>query len=305
MSKLKDFYNQPFHVLDELKPTFFGHVFNPFLKFQLNRRLAFVFAICLGLVPWMLFGFDSCIGQPITLLYRLPEFLLGKIDWNTLFQETWVVNYGKEFHYSAILIYGLMYWGLSRHFEMNFGIVKSKNVAYSCALTFLSIGLFEFYWMLSYAHFQQQPWVITLRLPQLRIILQNIMFLLVCSMGVLYMWLDSYILNSAGDVVGKRYHLRFDKITLLLASLSIVTALIWWYYPGYVEQISVQLENGVVWQNSSHFPQTLYTINLNPSGDVNAGVWFFVENNLVHGLNTLVKAFWTLTIFYIGWIKHH
>jgi len=216
MSRLRDFYNEPFQVLDELKPTLFGRVFNPFLKFKLNRRLAFTLAITLGLIPWMLFGFDSCIGQPITLLYRLPEFFLGKITFDVLWQETWVANYGKEFHYSAILIYGLMYWDLSRHFENNFGIVKSKNVAYSCALTFLSIGLFEFYWMFSYAHFQNQPWVVTFKWPQARIILQNIMFLLVGFMGVLYMWLDSYILDKDNKVIGKRYHLRFDKFTVIV-----------------------------------------------------------------------------------------
>lgn len=238
-------------------------------------------------------------------IYRLPEFLFGKVTFDVLWQETWIAYYGKEFHYSAILIYGLMYWGLSRHFEKNFGIVKSKNVAYSCALTFLSISLFEFYWMFSYAHFQNQPWVVTLKWPQARIILQNIMFLLVGCLGVLYMWLDSYILGKDNKVIGKRYRLRFDKFTLLLASLSIVTALLWWYYPWYVEHITVPLENGVIWMNSGNFPQTLYTINLNPADEVNAGVWFFVENNLVHGLNTLVKSLWSLTICYIGWVKHH
>lgn len=305
MPTLKEYYDDPFNVLDNLRPTLFGRVFNPFLKYRLNRKIALGLAIFLGLIPWILFGFDSCIGQPINVLYRLPEYFSGAVTWDVLWQEAWVNNYGKEMHYSAFLLYGVMYWFLSRHLEKNFGIVKSKNVAYSAAVTLLSVALFEFYWMSSYAHFQQQPWVITFKFPQLRIIIQNIMFLIVGGLGTFYMFLDSYILDNNNKTIGRKYYFRFDAIALILILASIFTALLWWNYPWYVEHITVELTDGTLWTNSRNFPQTLYTIDLDPTDSVNAGVWFFVENNPVHALNTIVKTLWSAAICYIGWIKRH
>lgn len=288
--------------MDELKPSFRGRVFNPFLKFRLNRRLAFLIAIFLGLVPWILFGFDSCIGQPLMMVRQVPQLLSGEITF-AAWTQIWHDHYGKEMHYSAFLIYGLMYWALSRHLDCNFGIVKSKNVAYSAGLTLLSVALFEWYWILSYAHFQNQSWVATLRMPQFRIILQNILFIILGGLAVLYMYLDSFMLDKASKIIGRIYKFRVDKITLGLVALSVSLAALWWYYPFYVERIRVPLETGEVWTNANRFPQTLYTIDLNPTDSVNAGVWYFVENNWVHGLNTLVKVVWTLTIFYFGMVK--
>ena len=301
-SKLKEFYANPFGFVDKLEPTFKGHVFNPFLKFRLNRRLAFFFAVGLGLVPWILFGFDSCIAQPLMCLYRLPGLLLGNLTFGE-WAHTWTEYYGKEMHYSAFLIYGLTYWALSRHFDVKLGIEKSKNVAYAASLTFLSIAIFEFYWMYSYAIFQSQPWVTSPQLPQLRILIQNIIFLTLGFFGVLYLWLDSYVLNDKGKVAGRLYRFRFDKKALVLAGVTVSLALLWIYYPFGVERISVPLENGEVWTVSQRFPQTLYTIDVDPTDSVNAGVWFFVENNWVHGLNTLVKIMVTATVCYVGLVK--
>lgn len=295
------YYHDPFLFFDTLTPSFRGHIFNPFLKFRLQRRIAFFMAILLGLIPWILFGFDSCIAQPMMMLYRIPALLTNQITYET-WLGTWSEYYGKEMHYSAFLIYGLMYWALSRHFDVNLGIKRSKNVLYSASLTFLSIALFEFYWMGSYATFQNQPWVISPRWPQLRIIFQNLAFLIVGVGTVVYIWADSYILEGK-KIVGRTYTFNLNRKALLLIGLSIGLALLWIYYPGYVERITVTLETGETWSNTSRFPQTLYTIDMNPNDNVNAGEWFFLENNMVHGLNTLVKVVWTFTIFYIGKLK--
>lgn len=271
-------------------------------KDVLNRKAAFVIAIvCLG--AWMAFGFDSTPLQFIHVLYEgVPQFLLGKASLGDLVA---IYNryYGKEMHYSAFVIYGLMYWALSRHFNKKLGITKSKNIAFTCSLVFLSVAIFEFFWMGSFAFFQKQPWVITPKWPQLRIHMQNILFLTVGVLGVLYMWADSYILNEKGKTIGRWFKFRWDKVAVGLVGLSVGLALLWWFYPGYVERFSVQLETGQTWTNSPNFPQTLYTIDLNPEDSVNAGVWFFHENNAIHGLNTLVKAICTFTVFYIGMVK--
>jgi len=133
--------------------------------------------------------------------------------------------------------------------------------------------------------------------------MQNIAFLSVGILGVLYIWTDSYLFNEQGKPTRKVFKFRLDKTALALIGLSVFSAVLWIYYPGYVENFSVQLETGEVWSNTNLFPQTLYTIDLNPTDNVNAGVWFYKENNLIHGWNTLVKVFWTFTVFYIGLVK--
>lgn len=271
-------------------------------KDVLNRKAAFVVAmVCLG--AWLVFGFDSTPLQFIHVLYEgIPQFLLGKAslgDLVTIYSK----YYGCEMHYSAFVIYGLMYWALSRHFHKNLGITKSKNIAFTCSLVFLSVAIFEFFWMGSFAYFQKQPWVITPRWPQLRIHLQNILFLTVGILGILYMWADSYILNEKRKAIGRWFKFRWNKIAIGLIGLSVCSVFLWWFYPSYVERFSVPLKTGETWTNSNLFPQTLYTVDINPSDNVNAGVWFYKENNAIHGLNTLVKILFTVTVFYVGLVK--
>jgi len=286
--------------MDNLNLTFKGNNLNIFQKYKRVRVTAFGLAItCLA--AWIVFGFDSTPLQFVHVMYELPRFIMGHVSFDDLV-VTYNTFYGKEMHYSAFVIYGLMFWFLSRHFEKHLGIKGSKNIAYACSLTFLSIAIFEFYWMGSFAYFQNQPWVITPKWPQLRIHMQNIAFLSVGVLGVLYMYADSFIMKGK-EIIGRNYHFNLNRKACVLVGLSVATALIWWYYPWHVEKFSVQLETGEVWSNGQQFPQTLYTIDLNPTDGVNAGVWFWKENNLIHGWNTLVKIFWTLTILYVGMVK--
>jgi len=271
-------------------------------KDVLNRKAAFVTAI-VSLCLWAVLGFDSTPLQFIHVLYEgIPNFIVGKASLNDL-HVIYDSYYGREMHYSAFVIYGLMYWALSRHFNKNLGITKSRNIAYTCSLTFLSIAIFEFFWMYSYATFQHQAWVITPKWPQLRIQLQNILFVTIGVLGVLYMWLDSHVYNTVKKGYDRIFTFRWDLYAICLVCLSVLLAVSWINYTGYVEKISVPLETGEVWTNSGNFPQTLYTVDLNPNDNVNAGVWFYVGNDLIHGLNTLVKVVWTLTILYVGLVK--
>ena len=298
-----EFCKDPFDFVDNLKLIRWkGHYFNPFAKYVLNRRLAFVFAIFLGFVPWVLFGFDSCVAQVMMFIYKLPNVLMGKMSFDVFIQKYWVAYYGKEFHYNAVVTYGLMYWGLSRHYDKKFGITKSKNMAYSCAITWLSIGVFEFFWMGSFAFFQAQPWVLTFKMPQFNIIRQNIGFFVAGVVCIIYMYVDSHIFNSEGDAVGRSYTFRVDKKALFLIGLTVASCFFWWYYPFPTEQIIVETAVGP-WISSKLFPQTLYTISLDPTDNINAGTWFYVENNAVHAVNIGVKALMSLTIFYIFMFK--
>ena len=238
----------------------------------------------------------------MNVLVRLPEFFRGEIQLADLI-KTWEEFYGKDFHYSALVIYGLCFYYLSKHYE-KYGIVGSRNVAYSAAWTWLSIGIFELYWMASYSYFQGQPWVLKLQFPQLRIIIQNIIGMFTAGgLTVLYCYVDSCVLNKKGDVVGRLWRFNWNKITWFLVAASIISAVFWWFYPGYVERFSVTYETGETWTNSDRFPQTLYTIDVNPQDSINAGVWYWKENDLVHGWNTLVKVLFTLCLFNIGRVK--
>lgn len=298
-SRLKQFYYEPFKTVDGLDLTFKGNQLNIFLKYKRLGKTALAIAI-VALVCWVLFGFDSTPVQWIVLFYNLPNYLSGSlthVEWTSLYGA----YYGKEMHYSAFVIYGLMYYALSRHFENKFNIINSKNVAYAASLTLFSIAVFEFYWMGSYAIFQGQPWVITPRMPQLRIILQNVAFLSVGLIAILYMWADSYIIDE-GKILGRRWRFNWNKTAWLLIGVSIASAVFWWRYGDFLPVESLTVEE-VGWSNSPYFPQTLYTIDIEPDDNVNAGVWFFVENNLIHGVNTLVKALWTFSMFFVMQLK--
>lgn len=295
--KFGEFYNDPFTYLENNRLTRWV-----LSKDTTNRKAAFVIAM-FSLGAWIVFGFDSTPLQFIHVLYEgVPQLFLGKASLGDL-GAIYNKYYGCEMHWSAFVIYGLMYWGLSRHFTKNLGITKSKNIAFTCSLVFLSVAIFEFFWMCSFATFQSQPWVITPRWPQLRIHLQNILFLTVGVIGVLYFWLDSFVYDPIKEGYNRLYRLRVDWKAFMLIGVSVVLVLLWIYYPWYVERFEVKLETGEVWRNSANFPQTLYTVDLNPTDNMNAGVWFFVENNWIHALNTIVKVMVTLTVFYIGMVK--
>jgi hypothetical protein len=231
------------------------------------------------------------------VLYEgVPGLILGQKSLGDLF-NIYQGFYGKEMHYSAFVIYVFMYWAVSMNWA-RVGVVKTKNVIYSFAAVFLAIGLFEWFWIWGFATFQDQPWVLTWEMPQLRILYQNFAFTFAGALAAFYMWVDSFKLENK-VILGRLWLFPWRSWKLWsLIGLSAAVAVLWIYYPGYVHQFSVPLENGQVWQSSRLFPQTLYTVDLNPGDAVNAGVWFYFEDNLIHGLNTGVKFIWALTVYY-------
>lgn len=291
-----DFKNDPFVYVDRIKLTFKGYDFNIFHDDAAMRRVAFGFA-AVALAGWILMGFDSTPVQLIMMLYHgVPGLLSGQLSWGDL-PGIYFSNYGKDLHWSALAIYVFLYWGLSKNWA-RVGVTKTKNVLYSFSSMFLAIGVFEWFWMLGFSTFQNQPWVLTWVWPQMRILMQNLGFTLAGGLTAFYIWVDSFKMENH-LIVGRLWYFPWRSWKLwLLVGLSVATALLWIYYPWYVEQISVTLKDGQVWHSSRLFPQTLYTINLDPGGAVNAGEWNYVENNWIHGINTLVKFLWALTIYY-------
>lgn len=292
--------NDPFGFIDGISIKIKGRELNILKDDAGIRREAFAFAIVF-LAAWIVFGFDSTPLQFIHVLYDgLPGLIVGQKGWADLVQ-IYNLYYGKEMHYSAFVIYFLLYWVLSRNWR-RVGVIGFKNVAYSFIVMFLAIACFEWFWILSYAIIQNQPWVATWQWPQLKILLQNLFFTVTGALGALYIWVDSYILKDK-EIIGRNWHfIRSWKLWILVA-LSVAAALLWIFYPWPVHQISVQLANGQVWQSSRLFPQTLYTVDLNPADAVNAGDWFYVQNDLVHAVNTAVKVLWAASAYMLFKVK--
>lgn len=272
-----------------------GNNLNIFQKYHKIQRTAFVGAIVF-LAAWIIFGFDSTPLQFVHVLYEgVPAWIQGSASLQDLI-NIYTSFYGKEMHYSAFVIYFVLFWALSKSWEKA-GITKSKNLVFSFAGMFLAIGMFEWFWILGFSYFQNQPWVSAWQFPQMKILLQNTFFTLAGGLTVLFMLTERWHWN--GKIQGERaYYFQARHWALwLLVMLSIFSALLWIFYPWHVQLLTVQLENGQIWQSSRLFPQTLYTVDVNPEDGINAGVWFWIQDDLIHALNTGVKAIWAATIY--------
>jgi len=287
------FFKDPFLFVDNLKLKIGFIDFNIYKNFVKLRKSIFLLSV-ISIIGWIIMGFDS---SPLQILNPLAEIIQGKYSVND-FWERYNYYYGKEMHWSAIVIYGLSYWWLSRYFDRKLYITKSRNVCYSAGITFFTIGIFEWFWLFCFAIFQNQWWVITPKMPQLGILLRNAFLLSAGAITILYMWADSYIIKGK-EIIGRKYKFRLNNKTLMLFLLSILFTLLWIYYPFPVKRLTVKLKNGEIWVNSNYFPQTLYTIKTDPESPINAGEWFWIEDNLIHAINTIVKTLWTFTIVYI------
>lgn len=291
--------------MDNISLLFRGQQLNIFLKLPRLQKLA-LYSSMAFLGMWIIQGFDSSPLQLIIPFYEvLPQILSGQLPWSAMIDQ-YNYYYGKEMHYSALVIYFLLWYFASKQMERN-GISKSRNFVYSSAIMFLAISLFEWFWISSFSYFQAQPWVMAWSFPQAKILIQEAAFLIVGSLGILYMWNMSYILKGSGrhaEYLGRFYTFRLkEKLPWIMLALSVAAALLWIYYPFPTEQITVPIGDGSVWQSSRLFPQTLYTVELTPNDGINAGVWHYVQNDAVHAVNTLVKVIWAMTTYTMFRVK--
>ena len=208
-------------------------------------------------------------------------------------------------HWSAFTIYGLLYWSTSWHLENELGFTKTRNAAFSLAFTLFNIGIFEWCWMYGYAYFHDQWWTVTWVMPQLRIIIQNVAFTFIGLSTLLLFWLQSLVHDEDGKIIGRLYRFRPSKNLLAIGIITVFFATLWVYYPWNVKPIETYVEGYGLWKNSNLFPQTLYTVDTNLLDSVNAGEWFYVQDDLVHFMNTWVKILLALIgIVYIRNWKH-
>ena len=269
------------------------------LLFKYHDRLRKIFwwGSWAALVAWMVMGFDSGYGQIEYALYAIKDYFLSPSStpfWESVTQA-WNWAYGKTMHWSAFTIYGLLYWATSWHLERELGFTKTKNTAYSLAFTMFNIGIFEWGWMYGYAFFHDQWWSVTWKMPQLRILIQNVGFTFVGLSTLILFWVQSHVHDEDGNVIGRLYTFKPSKALLSIFLITVAFATLWVYYPYDVKPVETYIEGYGDWQNSDMFPQTLYTVDTNLLDDVNAGEWFYVEDDMVHLWNTVVKTLLSLS----------
>jgi len=267
-------HNWKLLVLQGMKDVFetidnYGARFNVFRDHIYLQKVSLIFSL-LMLIPWLALGFDSGIG--------MLEI------WNNGWQLDYSA-YGKSLHFSAFVIYGLLFYGLSKHLQ-KLGLKRSKNVFYSASLAVFNIGVFELWYMGSFATFQMNrsltEWFfLDFWAPP---VVMNFMFVALGAVALLSFYVDGFKLNDK-KVVGRLYKLQDSRYTLLLIACLLFSIFLWVTYPFPVQAISI---NG--WQNSRLFPQTHYAY-------VNTKL--YVQNDLLHLVNLTVKAMFAITQFYI------
>lgn len=267
---IKRFTSTPFKALDGLDLSFHGFQFNVLRSDRNLLHKIFYCPFLISLVAWLLLGADSTVDQ---VAWVLQEIVKGNWGIQHL-AETYVKYYGLGTHWSAPVIYSAQLMGLSKHFRDKFGIVDSVNLSVSGGFVALTIAVFEFTWLGSYAFYQNQPWVLSLCLPQMNIVLRYLLYLFT---GILVV----FGLNR------KVYGFNFFNIkTLFLLLTSTVLILLWWNYGLLFPVQTLTVGN---WASSPNFPQTMYTVDMDLTDGLAVGEMFYVPNEGVHLVNNLAK----------------
>jgi len=250
------------------------------------RVIVYVGVLGCGLL-WIWFGFDSCFDQIQYFLFGIPSFLRGELAWNGLVELFWS-RYGIGTHFSAFVIYGLYFYLLSLHLE-KYGLVKSMNLTLSLFLTMLAISVYEWLWMVCYAIFHDQTWVLVWKTGQNRILFMETVFLGLGTLALIF-------LHEINRLYG--FHFNLNKKACLLTLTSVLSWIFWIYYPFPKPYLEVETTIGV-WKPSPYFPQTLWTIDLDPLDDVGVGEPYWTWNDAVHFVNILTKILITLSLLYV------
>lgn len=246
-------------------------------------RSYFKVVVAIALFCWIILGFDSVANQFSPVYDNAWNIITFKANWSTIYQEM-VSLYGKGSHFSAIVFYGVSWLFLQKKLE-DVGIKKSFNFFIVMLLTLFNMGIFETLWNRTCAYFQNLPWLLT----QPTNIVQYNAWMLFGVLAIVYLYLSGYKLN-------------INKYTMGLVVLSIVIWLFWIYYPLPIQTISVQTTTGL-WNSTKLFPQTLYTVDLNPTDNIHSGIFFYVQNNGIHLVNDVAKIIITSTIMLLVCVK--
>ena len=279
----------PFNKLDrfhyKIKGFDLGYLFKPN-----GWRIYVLFGVIIGSLGWTFFGYEGTFDQVERVVKILPSILVGT---KTLADISVVAHahYGIGTHFSAAVIYGVMFYALSKYYE-TVNIKRSLNIFMTFAFTAFAISIFEYTWMASYYTAQHQFWVLAPLTRQASILYQNLIFLIAGIFAIVL------VANPLFP-----YRFRKNRKFYCLVGLCLGLWAFWYFYPLPTKQLQVELETGEVWTSYPNFPQTMYTIDRNPHDNDAVGEPFFVEDNIVHTVNNVMKIVWAYTVFYFGKVK--
>lgn len=276
-----------FERIDAQKRSFLG--LNPFaIMWNVSTwRKYFAFCVLVASLAWVFFGWDSTWSQAKPIIENIFPLLQGKISLRSVLEQS-KFFYGIGNHFSAPVIYGLAFICLSFYLE-RVGITKSLNFCSTTALSLMSIGIFELMWNSAYAYFHGQIWVVTFQWKQITNLCAFIVFVAIGLLILIYLRLEGY-----------RPNLSKSSLSLLL--LTIGCWVFWINYPLPVNHITVDTSTGP-WTNSNMFPQTYYCVDTVPDDNIAIGDPNWVENDMVHFVNTFTKIVQTMFILNICMVK--
>ena len=233
-----------------------------------------------SVVGWAALGWESTWNQVSEFFQYLPAFLSRQISLGA-FDVKVAQYYGVGQHLSTAVIYGVCFLVLSIYLE-KINIVKSMNFFVAASLSFMSIGIYEIVYNILYSSFQGQSWAFTLGGHQMFNLVVFYVFILVGVLTLFYL----YTLH---------YRPRVGKLTLFFVGGSVLTYVLWVFYPFATTVLTVQTSVGF-WTSSHLFPQTMYAININPLGHGGNGVPYSVPNFFLHFVNIVNKALVSLSV---------
>jgi len=246
-------------------------------------RRYFSFCVLAASAAWILFGFDGTWSAAKPFTDNMVPFLQGKVDFWALWEES-RIYYGIGNHFSAPVIYGVLFVLLSQYYERH-GITKSLNFCVTTGLSLASIGLFEWTWNSLYASLQGQWWTVTWRYKQINNLVSFTLFIVIGLIAFAYM-------------LASGYRPRTDNVFRGLTVFTLALWMLWVFYPFNVGGITVQLDTGETWSNTRMFPQTFYAVDMNPTDQTAIGEPYYVHDDAIHFLNTFTKIVTTFTLGY-------
>jgi len=241
-----------------------------------------LYFVLLSIVLWVMLGFDSGVGILEDAVRNFPSLVKGNMSFDRYIDVSYT-TYGRSFHFSSFVIYGLLFFALSKYLTA-IGVRQSRNVFYSIFLTILNVALFELIYMALFAHFQMHRNLMTWLVEDLWFLQQYFMMLLLGVLGFCAFWVESYKIENK-KVVGRSYTFQPNKELMGILFIGIFVWTLWVCYPFGTTTATI-----AEWSSSSMFPQTHYAY-------VDAEL--YVRNDWLHAVNVVVKAMFALCQLYL------
>lgn len=243
------------------------------LRDDVYLRKVFTYFSVAMIVVWLILGFDSGVGLLERAVPNIPALLRGSMSFGEWVDDAMVL-YGRTFHFSAFVTYGLLFVGLSGHLA-RLGVVRSRNIFYSIFLVALNVSCFELIWMSFFTKFQMDRNLLEWLHTDWWFLGQWFAILFLGILGLVAVYVDSF------KGLFRLYRLKWSFKPFFWLGLTVGLWFLWVYYPFPVIQVSYD-----GWTSSLLFPQTFYAYKIGQ---------MYLQNDLLHALNVLVKGLFAVT----------